>query len=59
MSERGVTWGARKENGIWVALCSRWRVRARDRDAVFVAAWRFRVRIVKPLSPTKEQTDGE
>jgi hypothetical protein len=44
----GVMWGHARENGIWWATRSRRRLMLRGHDALYVAAGRLRVRIMKP-----------
>lgn len=41
-------WGKQKENGVWVAQCSRQRLLWRNHDALFIAIGRLRVRMMKP-----------
>ncbi len=41
-------WGKRKENGLWLARCSRRRVMFRGHDSLFVAFGRLRLRLMKP-----------
>lgn len=41
-------WGKHKENGIWLAIISDWRILWRDHDALYIAAGRLRLRIMKP-----------
>ena len=41
-------WGAKNENGIWLASSSAWTFLWRDHDALYVSAWRLRLRIMKP-----------
>lgn len=43
-----IMWGKRKENGIWIAPASRWRIMFFGHDSLYVAVWRFRLRIMKP-----------
>ena len=40
--------GKHKDNGVWIAPTSRWRFMFFDHDALYVAAWKFRLRIMKP-----------
>jgi hypothetical protein len=41
-------WGKHLENGIWIASVSHWQLMFRNHDALYVAAGRFRLRIMKP-----------
>jgi len=45
---RGIHWGLRKENGIWFAKSASWKFMFRNHDALYIAAWKFRIRIMKP-----------
>lgn len=40
--------GARKENGFWLAVAKQWRILWRGHDALYIAAGRLRLRIMKP-----------
>ena len=44
-------WGRHKENGVWLGSRPMWRLLWRDHDSLFVAAWRIRLRIMKPWVP--------
>lgn len=41
-------WGKHKESGIWFSMKPDWRVMFFNHDALYVAAGRFRLRIMKP-----------
>lgn len=41
-------WGKNKENGVWMAVVSDWRWRWRGHDALYIAAGRYRLRLMKP-----------
>jgi hypothetical protein len=43
-------WGKTRENGIWrmPKVMSRWRVLWRSHDSLYVAAGRWRLRLMKP-----------
>ncbi len=43
-------WGCSRESGLWRSGAKRWRWRIlwRDHDSLFVAAGRWRLRIMKP-----------
>jgi len=40
-------WGKRKENGVWIASRSRWKWMWKDHDALYIAIWKLRLRIMK------------
>jgi hypothetical protein len=40
--------GKSKENGIWFAPRADWKLMFRNHDALYIAAWRLRLRIMKP-----------
>lgn len=40
-------WGKSKENGIWIAPISDWRIKFCNHDALYVAAGRLRLRLMK------------
>lgn len=44
----GTWWGKRRENGVWLATKPRRRFMFRNHDALYVAAWRLRLRLMKP-----------
>lgn len=44
---RFLTWGQRKENGIWISSVSDWRLKWLRHDALYVAAGRLRLRFMK------------
>lgn len=46
--KRGVKWGQRDENAVWLATVSRRRFIWRHHDALFIAFGRFRLRLMKP-----------
>lgn len=41
-------WGKHKENGIWLASVPRRRFMFRNHDSLYIAAGRFRFRLMKP-----------
>lgn len=41
-------WGRHKENGIWRSTTSRRRILWRNRDSLFIAFGRTRIRLMKP-----------
>jgi hypothetical protein len=43
-----VTWGKSRENGIWTTSKPKWKLLWRNHDALFIAAGRLRLRIMKP-----------
>lgn len=43
-----VMWGKHRESGVWRASTSRYRVLWRRHDSLFVAAGRYRLRLMKP-----------
>ena len=45
---RGVAWGKHRENGVWFSSTPARRLRWKDHDSLFVALWRFRLRLMKP-----------
>ncbi len=45
-------WGKSKENGIWLAATSDWRLMLWRHDALFIAAGRLRFRLMKPCNNT-------
>lgn len=47
----GVHWGRGKENGIWLAARPRRRFMFRGHDSLYVAAGRWRLRVMKPWRP--------
>lgn len=47
--QRGVHWGPTAENGVWLAEVSRRRFMWRKHSALYIAAGRLRIRIMKPL----------
>jgi len=44
-------WGKYKESGIWICGTSDWRLMFRGHDALFVAAGKLRLRLIKPYRP--------
>lgn len=52
----GLMFGASKETGIWLAKSSRWTLLYSGHDALYIAAWRFRLRIMRA---TTEPNGGE
>jgi len=44
----GVSWGIRRETAVWIATKPRRRFMWRGHDALFIAAGRFRLRLMKP-----------
>jgi uncharacterized cupin superfamily protein len=44
-------WGRHRENGIWRATVSEWRVMFRGHDSLYVACGRWRLRLMKPWQP--------
>lgn len=54
-------WGKAKESGVWIASTSDWRIMFRNHDALYVAAGRLRLRIMKPSSrvTSTNQPGGE
>lgn len=49
--------GKHKESGFWIAPSSQWRIMFFGHDALYVAAWRIRVRLMKSeaVHGSKEQ----
>ena len=45
-----IIWGKLKENGIWMATTSYCRFMWRGHDALYIAFWRLRLRIMKDIS---------
>lgn len=43
-------WGARKEGGFWIVITKQWRVLWRNHDAIYIAAGRLRLRIMKSFN---------
>lgn len=41
-------WGKTRENGVWCSTTPDWRLLWRGHDALYVAAWKFRLRLMKP-----------
>lgn len=41
-------WGRTKENGFWISPVHDWRVLWRHHDALYIAAGRLRLRLMKP-----------
>jgi hypothetical protein len=52
-------WGRKKENGAWMAPSPAYKVWvSRDgRDALYIAAWRFRLRVTWAWLQGKEHND--
>lgn len=48
MAKYWCSWGVRKDNGFWIAKAPQWKFMFKGHDALYVAAWKFRVRIMKP-----------
>lgn len=48
-------WGPRGENGIWLSLKPQWRFMWRGHDALYIAAWKFRLRIMKHALPSQNR----
>lgn len=48
-------WGKHKENGVWVASSNNWKFLFDGHDALYIAAGRLRLRIMKP---GREEDDG-
>jgi hypothetical protein len=42
-------WGKLKESGIWFARASDWRLMWCGHDALYIAAGRLRLRVMKPF----------
>lgn len=40
-------WGRHKENGLWIAKSSNWRLMLHGHDALYIAAWRLRFRLMR------------
>jgi uncharacterized cupin superfamily protein len=40
-------WGRHKENGLWIAKVSDWRFMFRNHDALYIAAGRLRLRLMR------------
>lgn len=41
-------WGKAKENGAWISKVSDWRIITGGDRIVYLAAWKFRLRLMKP-----------
>lgn len=41
-------WGKSQENGIWIAPSHDWRLMFFGHDALYIAAGRLRLRVMKP-----------
>ena len=41
--------GKRDENGFWITKSKRYRFMFRDHDSLYIAFWRFRFRLMKPI----------
>ena len=51
----GITmFGTKKENGFWIAEKSTFKFLLLNRDALYIAVWKFRLRLMKPFR--KQQT---
>jgi hypothetical protein len=49
-------WGKHKENGLWIATVSDWRFMFRGHDALYIAAGRFRLRLMRAaLAPEQDK----
>lgn len=48
----GLFWG-NSETGVWLAKSSKWRVLFFGHDALYIAAGRLRLRIMKPVLPKR------
>jgi hypothetical protein len=46
--EHKMMWGKHKENGIWIDTRPRLRFMFLRHDCLYLAIWRFRLRIMKP-----------
>lgn len=48
-------WGTHKESGLWIAKASQWRFMWCGHDALYIAAGRLRLRVMKLRTedPTK------
>ena len=47
-------WGAKKENGIWIAKSAQWRVLIGGGDRlIYLAFGKFRLRLMKPWETTQ------
>lgn len=51
-------WGKSRENGIWVAPSWDWRLMFWRHDALFIAAGRLRLRLMKPASSRVSSRDS-
>jgi hypothetical protein len=51
-------WGKSKENGIWLAPSGDWRLMFWRHDALFIAAGRLRLRLMKCGSPKLPSTSS-
>lgn len=43
--------GDKKESGVWIAPKSRWKLMFWGHDSLYIAVWRFRLRVMKPNHP--------
>lgn len=43
-----LTWGRNRQHRAWLASKPRWRVMWSGHDALFIAAGRYRLRVMKP-----------
>lgn len=41
-------WGRNNENGVWLATVSKHRFMLRNRDSLYIAFRRLRIRLIKP-----------
>jgi hypothetical protein len=49
-------WGKHKENGFWIAKVSDWRFMFRNHDALYIAAGRLRLRLMRAaLAPEQDK----
>ena len=39
--------GKTQESGFWITPSSQWRFMYAEHDALYIAAWRFRLRLMK------------
>lgn len=46
--DQGIFIGSSQETGIWFSPKPRWRVLWQGHDSLFIAAWRLRLRVMKP-----------
>lgn len=44
-------WGQKKENGFWLATKPNFRFMLKNHDSLYIAFWRFRLRLMKLKGP--------